>query len=248
MIYPTKTMLTTTCSHTCILSLLFMIPLSSVLNSPVLAQPTMATGSSGLGNSGMNFGPMNLVNNILNSSSLSITLGMSTVKGVKVTGVNLLQNNEVSVVLRQIITSPGNTRLPGSVTVIALRLPMNLGDLMSMASASAASAASSNKTANGSSNNMSMMSSSIRGYGGAAGNPTSSFMNNQLAFLKNIQVGSTNIVNADWRLPQSVTLGLVGLGGGSSSSNKSTSSPSAETADFIMVIVIPFTGKSNLST
>jgi hypothetical protein len=153
-----------------------------------------------------------------------------------------------SINMMEIITSPGNTRLPGSVTVIALRLPMNLGDLMSMASASAAaSAATSNKTANGSSNNMSMMSSSIQGYGGAAGNPTSSFMNNQLAFLKNIQVGSTNIVNADWRFPQSVTLGLVGLGGGSSSSNKSTSSPSAETADFIMVIVIPFTGKSNLS-
>ena len=82
----------------------------------------------------------------------------------------------------------------------------------------------------------------------AAGNPTSPFMNTQLAFLKNIQIGSSNIVNADWSQPQSVTIGLVGMGsGGSIRSNKSFSSPSPETADFIMVIVIPFTGKSNLS-
>lgn len=44
--YPTKTMLTTTWGHIGILSLLFMITLSSVFNGPILAQPTMATGSS----------------------------------------------------------------------------------------------------------------------------------------------------------------------------------------------------------
>ena len=132
--YPTKTILTTTG----ILSLLFMITPSSIFNNPALAQPTIATGSSSIGGSAMNFGSMNLVNDIMNSSSISATLGMSTVKGVKVTGINLLQNNEVSVTLRQIITSSGNTSLPGSVTVIALRLPMNLGDLMSMAASSVA--------------------------------------------------------------------------------------------------------------
>ncbi|MGB0026168.1 MAG: hypothetical protein WBP64_04965, partial [Nitrososphaeraceae archaeon] len=194
--YPTKTILTTTG----ILSLLFMMTPSSIFNNPALAQPTIATGSSSIGGSAMNFGSMNLVNDIMNSSSISATLGMSTVKGVKVTGINLLQNNEVSVTLRQIITSSGNTSLPGSVTVIALRLPMNLGDLMSMAasSAAAAGATTSNKTASGGSNTMSMMGSSMQGYGGkgAAGNPTSPFMNTQLAFLKNIQIGSSNIVNA----------------------------------------------------
>lgn len=249
--YPTKAMLTTTG----ILSLLFMMTSSSIFNNPALAQPTLATGSSSsIDGSAMNFGSMNLVNDIMNSSSISATLGISTVKGVKVTGINLLQNNEVSVALRQIITSSGNTSLPGSVTVIALRLPMNLADLMSMAASSssaAAAAITSNKTASGGSNTMGMMGSSdMQGYGGkgAAGNPTSPFINTQLAFLKNIQIGSSSIVNADWSQPQSVTIGLVGMGsGGSISSNKSSSSPSPETADFIMVIVIPFTGKSSLS-
>lgn len=240
---------------TAILSLLLMMTLSSIFDSPALAQPTIATTGGSIGGSAMNLGSMNLVNEIMNSSSISATLGMSIVKGVKVTGINLLQNNEVSVALRQIITSPGNTSLPGSVTVIALRLPMNLADLMSMAAASSATATStSNKTASSqvaSANIMSMMGNSMQGYGGkgaAAANPTSPFINTQLAFLKNIQVGSSNIVNADWSQPQSVTMGLVGMGSSSSiSSNKSSSSPSPETADFVMVIVIPYTGKSSMS-
>jgi hypothetical protein len=232
--YTTKIMFATTCSYIGILSLLFITP--SSFNSLALAEPTMS--SSGLRNSGMDFGSMNF-NNIFNSSSLFGTVGMSMVDGVKVTGVNVLQNNEVSVTLRHIITSPGNTTLPGSVTVTAIRVPMNLRDLLSIASTAAAAA--SNKTANsGGDNNMNMMMGSMQGYGPAGGNPTS-FMNNPLAFLKNIQIGSSNIVNANWMLPQSVTMGLVGM---SSSNNKLSSPLSPQTADFIIVSVIPFTGKS----
>ena len=57
--------------------------------------------------------------------------------------------------LRVIITNPGNTTLPGSVTVTAIRVPMNLRDLMSIAAAAAA-AASNKTTANGSNNNNNM--------------------------------------------------------------------------------------------
>jgi len=181
---------------------------------------------------------MNFANNIFNSSSVFGTVGMSMVDGVKVTGVNVLQNNEVSVMLRHIVTKPGNTTLPGSVTVTALRVPMNLRDLMSIASAAAAG---SNRTAISGGNNMNMMGSSMQGYGSAGGNPTS-LMNNPLAFLKDIQIGSSNIVNANWLLPQSVRMGLVGMG---SSSNKLSSSLSPQTADFIIVSVIPFTAKSS---
>lgn len=231
----TKTMIATTCSYIAILSLLFITP--SSFNSLALAQPIMS--SSGIGNSGMDFGSMNFANNIFNSSSVFGTVGMSMVDGVKVTGVNVLQNNEVSVMLRHIMTKPGNTTLPGSVTVTALRVPMNLRDLMSIASAAAA--AGSNRTANSGGNNMNMMGSSMQGYGSAGGNPTS-LMNNPLAFLKDIQIGSGNVVNANWLLPQSVTMGLVGMG---SSSNKISSSLSPQTADFIIVSVIPFTAKSS---
>jgi hypothetical protein len=75
-------------------------------------------------------------------------------------------------------------------------------------------------------NNMSMM-SSMQGYGSAGGNPTL-LPNNPLAFLKNIQIGSGSIVNANWMLPQSVTMALVGMGG---NSNKLPSSLSPQTAD-----------------
>ena len=54
----------------------------------------------------------------------------------------------MSVTLRVIITNPGNTTLPGSVTVTAIRVPMNLRDLMSIATAAAAAAASNKTTAN----------------------------------------------------------------------------------------------------
>src|ERR671931_1863765 len=142
--------------------------------------------------------------------------------------------------LRLIITNLGNTTLPGAVTVTAvIRVPMNLRDLMSIATAAAA-AASNKTTANGSSsnNNMNMIMNPMQGYGaavgGGEGNPTSSFMNNPLAFLRNIQIGSSNIVNANWNLPQSVTMGLVGMVSSSNSNNKlsSSSSPNSQTADF----------------
>jgi hypothetical protein len=152
----------------------------------------------------MDFGSMNFANNIFNSSSVFGTVGMSMVDGVKVTGVNVLQNNEVSVMLRHIVTKPGNTTLPESVTNTVLRVPMNLRDLMSIGSAAAAG---SNRTANSGVDNMNMMGSSMQGYGSAGGNPTS-LMNNPLAFLKDIQIGSGNIVNANWLLPQSVTRGF----------------------------------------
>ena len=151
--------------------------------------------------------------------------------------------------LRLIITNLGNTPLPGAVTVTAIRVPMNLRDLMSIATAAAA--ASNKTTANGSSsnNNMNIMMNPMQGYGaavgGGEGNPTSSFMNNPLAFLRNIHIGSSNNVNANWNLPQSLTMGLVGMVSHSNSNKKLSSSPAnSQTADFIVVSVIPFTGKS----
>jgi hypothetical protein len=211
------------------------------LNNPAIAQSNMTGNSSmiGAGNgngssNGMNFGSMNFLNNTFNSSSLFGTLGMSMVDGVKVTGINVLQNNDVTVTLSHIITNRGNATLPGPVTVTAIRVPVNIRDLMSIASAAA------NKTANGgnNNNNMNMMMNPMQGYG----KPTP-FMSNPLEFLKNIQIGSSNIVNADWSLPQSVTMGLVGM----FSSNNKLSSSSPQTADFIIVSVVPFTGKSNPS-
>jgi hypothetical protein len=55
-----------------------------------------------------------------------------------------------------------------------------------------------------------------------------------LSFINDIQIGSNSIVNDNWKLPQSVRLGLTSI----ISSNK----PTTSTADFVIVTVIPYTG------
>src|SRR5947209_8032784 len=65
-----------------------------------LAQPivdgsnnmTMGKGGGG-GDTGMNFNPMSFANNMFNASSLYGSVGISMVNGVKVTSINLLENN-----------------------------------------------------------------------------------------------------------------------------------------------------------
>jgi len=176
------------------------------------------------------------MNNIFNGSSLSGVVGISSVNGVKVTGVNL-GNNEISVTLRHLPTTGINdvTRIPPSVTVTVIRLPMSLKDLMSVAAASGSMGGKS--TSMMMANNSNPANAMIgQGFNGLGANATT--QNNPLkalAFLKNIQIGSSSILHADWRLPQNTTMGLIGSNGSSSNS----------TADFAVVTVIPFTGKTN---
>ena len=198
---------------------------TSSLNNPALAQPMMTGNSSG---NGMNLGTMNFAN-IFNGSSFFGALGTSMVNGVKVAGITVLPNNDVSVTLKHIITNPVNTTLPGGVTVTAIRVPLNLRDLISAASTV------SNSTRNGGNNVMNMTTGPVQGFGATKGENSTSIMSNPFAFPKSIQIGSSSIANPNWKLPQSVTMGLVGMIG---------SSNSLQTADFIIVSVIPFTGKS----
>jgi hypothetical protein len=174
-------------------------------------------------------------NNIFNGSSISGVVGISSVNGVKVTGVNL-GNNEISVILRHLPTGINDvTRIPPSVTVTVIRLPMSLKDLMALAAASGSMGGKNTgmMMANNSNHANAMIG---QGFNGLGANATT--QNNPLkalAFLKNIQIGSSSILHADWRLPQNTTMGLVGSSGSSSNS----------TADFAIVTVIPFTGKTN---
>jgi hypothetical protein len=185
----------------------------------------------------MNFGIMNFAN-IFNSSSLFGALGMSMVDGVKVTGISILPNNDVSVTLKHITTNSVNTTLPGGVTVTAIRVPMNLKDLISTISAV------SNGTTNGGGNNvMNMMTGPMQGFGSTKAGNSTSFMSNPFGFLKTIQIGSSSIAVPNWSLPQSITMGLVGMIGSSSSNRLSSSTTSPQTAEFIIASVIPFTGK-----
>jgi hypothetical protein len=174
-------------------------------------------------------------NNIFNGSSLSGIVGISSVNGVKVTGVNL-GNNEIAVTLGHMLTTGINnvSSVPTSVTVTVIRLPMSLKDLMSLAAASGSMGG--NSTSMMITNNANPFNALIgQGFSGVGANGTT--QNNPLkAFLKNIQIGSSSILNADWRLPQTTTMGLIGASNGSSSNS---------TADFVIVTVVPFTGKTN---
>ena len=212
-----------------------------------LAQPTMddsnntdmGNGSSG---AGMDFNPMSFANNIFNASSLYGSVGISMVNGVKVTSINLLENNEIAVTLRHsgaAGTSIANninasTASQPRVTVTAIRAPMNLKDLMSLASESG-KMMTGNRTSNTMGNPM-MGGGPLEGFGGT-GNGTSSI--NPLSFLTNLQVGSSSTTaDADWNLPQIVRMGLTAMMGSANNNNTSTDS----TADFIIVSVIPYTG------
>jgi len=176
-------------------------------------------------------------NKIFNGSSLSGIVGISSVTGVKVTGVNLV-NNEISVTLRHILTTGINnvSSVPPSVTVTIIRLPMSLKDLMSLAAASGSMGG--NSTSMKMTNNANPFNAMIgQGFSGVGANAAT--QNNPLkalAFLKNIQIGSSSILKADWRLPQTTTMGLIGASNGSSANS---------TADFVIVTVVPYTGKTN---
>jgi hypothetical protein len=60
-----------------------------------------------------------------------------------------------------------------------------------------------------------------------------------LSLLKNIQIGAGSIVNANWTLPQTISMGFLGLG------NRIAASA---TSDFVLVVVVPFQGESSIPT
>lgn len=217
-----------------------------------LAQPivdgsnmTMENGGSDSGGgAGMNFNPMSFANNMFNASSLYGSVGISMVNGVKVTSINLLENNEISVTLRHSATAANNLNAstmsaPPRVTVTVMRAPLNLKDLMSLASESSKMMTDSNT-----SNPMMMGSSPLQGLSGAVDKGANNV--NPLSFLTHLQIGSSStIANADWKLPQVVRMGLTGMMGRTNNNDNNT--PTASTADFIIVSVIPYTGKSTSS-
>jgi hypothetical protein len=216
-----------------------------------LAQPMMGDSNMGMGmgnssgNAGIDFNPMSFANNIFNASSLYGSVGISMVNGVKVTSINLLENNEIAVTLRHSpaadtsnsvsATTASSAALPSRVTVTAIRAPLNLKDLMSLASES-----SKMMGANNASNPMMMGGGPLQGFGRAGNNGTNNV--NPLSFLAGLQIGSSSTVaNADWKLPQIVRMGLTGMMGNTNNNNRTST---ASTADFIIISVIPYTGKS----
>ena len=183
----------------------------------------------------MTFGSPDFMNSIFNASSISGIVGISMVNGVKVTGENL-GNNEISVTLKHVTTSSNSSLVP-SVTVITLEYRWILKALMSLLHCRTGGNNTGMLMTNNTNPINAMMGQGFRGLGANTTTQNNPFK--ALGFLGNIQIGSSSIVNADWRLPQTSTMGLIG---GSSTSTTSSS------ADFVIITVIPYTGKtSNLS-
>jgi hypothetical protein len=190
-----------------------------------------------------------LVKKLEKISSLSNIVGISLVDGIKVSGINV-GDTDMSVTLRYQAVGGGNVSNTGNassllssplpVTIIVTKLPVsNLTQLLSMVEAMRNMATTATSNANpmgsilgqpGSSNAAAMESNAVQ----------------ILSLLRNIQIGIASVVNANWTLPQTVSMGLFGglRDMGAASSIGTTTAPT----DLVMVIVVPFQGETNLPT
>jgi hypothetical protein len=187
----------------------------------------------------------NLVKKLEKISSLSNIVGISLVDGIKVSGINI-GDTDMSVTLKYQavggnLSNTGNASAAASlpVTIIATKLPVsNLTQLLSMVEAmrNMATTATSNANPMG----------SILGQTGSSNAAMESNAVQILTLLRNIQIGVASIVNANWTLPQTVSMGLFGglRDIGSASGTTTTTAPT----DLVVVIVVPFLGETNLPT
>ena len=187
----------------------------------------------------------NLVKKLEKVSSLSNIVGISLVDGIKVSGINI-GDTDMSVTLKY-QRSGGNVSNIGNalasslpVTIIATKLPVsNLTQLLSMVEAMRNMAATTTAT-----NNANPM-GSILGQTGSSNPAMESNAVQILTLLRNIQIGIASVVNANWTLPQTVSMGLFGgLREMGSASSTTTTAPT----DLVVVIVVPFLGETNLPT
>jgi hypothetical protein len=182
-------------------------------------------------------------NSIFNGSSIFGGLATSMVNGVKVSGIGLDNNgSRLSVTLSGIppeVLGGNNTasmtnetivmtnaESSNSVSVIAMRIPINMADILSLAAASSSEDMGSN------------MMTGDNGFNQSSIFPSDSF--NPFSLLSDLQIGSSSITNADWSVPQTVTMDLVG--GNKNQEQKQPYSNYTSAADFVLVSVIPYTG------
>ena len=223
--------------------LLLFTSLSTVTfaqTSPAANTSATTVTSSSNATSSASAGGSQLLQKITTIPSLSNIVTMSLIDGIKVSGINLGATDLTLTLTRQTVgtnlTSPGNsTSLP--VTVLVTKLPVNnLTQLISTAE-STIQLAQASRSAD--------PTSSIVGgqsiLGGGAGSSSAAGANalEILNLLKDVQIGTASIVNANWTTPQTISMGLFGLG-----NRVAATAPS----DFVLITVIPFQGETNLAT
>jgi hypothetical protein len=209
--------------------------------SPTIGNNTSSSSTSSLDSS-------KLVKKLEKISSLSNIVGISLVDGIKVSGINI-GDTDMSVTLRYQavggnVSNTGNASASASsaslpVTIIATKLPVsNLTQLLSMVEAMRNMATT---TATSNANPM----GSILGQPGSSNPAMESNAVQILTLLRNIQIGVASIVNANWTLPQTVSMGLFG---GLRDMGAASSTTTIAPTDLVVVIVVPFLGETNLPT
>lgn len=189
-------------------------------------------------------------NSIFNGTSTFAGVGTSIVDGVEVSGINLDKSqNQLSVTLdrsaiqvqrsNNSITSTDTTiaasSIPSSnsVSVIAMRIPISMSDILSMAADSSSSSSSLNALDGGIGDSITENQDS----------PFSSDTFNPFSLLSSLQIGSSTLIDVDWSVPQTVTMNLVGSDNRTNQEQQLNSSEAS--TDFLLVSVIPHTGVSN---
>jgi hypothetical protein len=195
-------------------------------------------------------------NSIFNGTSTFGGVGTSIVNGIEVSGITIDKSqNRLSVILSNTATEVGidnnitgtetttastspTTAASNSVSIIAMRIPINIADILSMAAASSNDNLLDNATGDISENQDDAFSSD-------------SF--SPFSLLSNLQIGSSILIDVDWSEPQMVTMDLVGGSGSRGTSQEQEEQPllnsyNITTADFVLVSVIPYTGLVNNNT
>jgi hypothetical protein len=161
--------------------------------------------------------------NLLTGKAILGTIGVSMVENVAISGVQLINEDTISVTLRHDIEN--NTVLP--ITVIAYKISLNNSDIGSVM-----------QSASNSNNFMGFnpsMNSLLHDNGTSSlfAEPRSTSQKNKenpLAIFDKIQIGSSSLTNPNWVSPNTVTMSMI----------KNLNYHS--NFDFILVMAIPYTG------
>jgi hypothetical protein len=198
-------------------------------------------------------------NSIFNGTSTFGGVGTSIVNGIEVSGITIDKSqNRLSVILSNTATEVGidnnitgtetttttastspTTAASNSVSIIAMRIPINIADILSMAAAS--------------SSNDNVLVNATGDFGENQDDAFSSDSFSPFSLLSNLQIGSSILIDVDWSEPQMVTMDLVGGSGSRGTSQEQEeesqlNSDNMTTADFVLVSVIPYTGLVNNTT
>jgi hypothetical protein len=197
-------------------------------------------------------------NSIFNGTSTFGGVGTSIVNGIEVSGITIDKSqNRLSVILSNTATEVGidnnitgtettttastspTTAASNSVSVIAMRIPINIADILSMAAAS--------------SSNDNVLVNATGDFGENQDDSFSPDSFSPFSLLSNLQIGSSILIDVDWSEPQMVTMDLVGGSGSRGTSQEQEEQPQLNsdnitTADFVLVSVIPYTGLVNNTT